>query len=949
MFRRFRSLIFVFLLFSSGLCGISYEILYGRILGNIIGDQFAVSAAILLTFLLGIGFGTLYAHRLWAHLWLLEAGIGLFGALFAVGSGLIDRLLYSSLPVAAYGMTTSILVCVLLLIVPAFFIGTSLPIFAGYLSRMKEGPVFSRAYAFYNFGAAFTALLIEFWLVRWLGIRDATLFIAVLNGVVAASLIVGYRDICTMKPETAIAGGWNFPWFVLAALALASIGSAIFQLLMVKVAECIMGPYRETFAVILFLVLLGIALGSLIVKRFRVSFPALMILNLAGLAWLLGGFTAVTELYAASYPTAVETYTGAVLLKTLTLAIIMGVPVITFGATIPALLKEQENVARESGQLLFVSSLANAFGFLILAFYLHERFDYGVLFLVIVGLSATALIVHQKKFNLKTVAVATLFLAAVGFHAGLWNEDLLYIGHTSYHSTEDLEEGRTNLRFPDRFKGPQDVFSITWFRNRPYFFINGYISIPLDAPAEKIVGAFSSVFAPRNDRALVLGLGSGATANTVGLLFDHTDGVEINGVVLENLFRMKDYNFDIESNPKVSIIHDDAIHFVKAGTGTYSLIINTVTTPLYFSSSKLYTRDFIEAVKKRLAPDGVYMTWIDSRIGDRGVDILLKTLGQSFPYCILGAVRSAYFLLLCSREPLRAHQAGIVADNPLLGPYFLKQYDINPEWIAYGVLNTNATNLVGDRDVPINTLDYPALEFEMARLRKRGYRKFLYRLRDSMRLAPVREALTPMVDWNPFHLVLHLETLLEESRYIEKWKELVAEKVPDFEERYNAAGIDFYRQYAATVNTATAYHHLGFLLMEDKRYRDAIAMYRRALELDSTRDNTHFNIGASYEYMKEYPAALKEYRLELTVDPGDSDVPYRVGRVLVKMKRYKEAVDELTRALREDKRAAVFYYRGLALEGLSNISEARRDFREALFLDPDYTRAREALRRLGSD
>ncbi len=946
MFQRFRNLIFTFLLFLSGLCGISYEILYGRILGNIIGDQFAVSASILLTFLLGIGFGTLYAHRLWAHLWLLEAGIGLYGALFALGSGIIDGILYSALPLVTGGVTTSILVCVVLLIIPAFFIGTSLPIFAGYLSRMREGPVFSRAYAFYNIGAAFTALFIEFWLVRWLGIRDATLVIAVLNGVVAFSLIAGYRDMRRMKPISHGVRGWSFPWFVLAALALASIGSAIFQLLMVKVAECIMGPFRETFAVILFLVLLGIALGSLMVKRYHVSFPTLMMLNLAGLAWLLGGFTAVTEFYAANYPAAVETYTGSVLLKTLALAIIMGVPVITFGATIPALLKEQDNVARESGQLLFVSSVANAFGFLVLAFYLHERFDYGTLFLVIAGLSAAAVLVHQKKFNFRTAAVVALFLAAVGFQAGLWNEDLLYIGYTSYHSTEDLEEGREDLRFPDRFKGPQDIFSITWFRDRPYFFINGYISIPLDAPAEKIVGAFSSVFAPRNDRALVLGLGSGATANTVGLLFDHTDGVEINGVVLENLFRMKDYNFDIESNPRVSIIHDDAIHFVKAGTGTYSLIINTVTTPLYFSSSKLYTRDFIEAVKKRLAPDGVYMTWIDSRIGDRGVDILLKTLGQSFSHCAIGAVRSAYFLLLCSQKPIRAHQAGIVADNPQLGPYFLKQYDINPAWIAYGLLNTSATNLVGNRDVPINTLDYPALEFEMARLRKRGYRNFQYRLRDSMRLAPVREAITPMVDWNPFHLVLHLETLLEDSRYVRRWKALVAEQEPDFEERYNEASIDLYRKYAAAVNTATAYHHLGFLLMKNDQYRKAIAMYRRALEIDSTHNNTHFNIGACYEYMEMYPRALEEYNLELTVDPRDSDVSYRVGRVLVKMKRYKAAIDELTKALREDEKPAVFYYRGVALEKLGNIGKARLDYLEALSLDPEYFRAQEALNRL---
>jgi len=71
------------LLFSSGLCGIAYEILYGRLLANIIGDQFLISTAVLLTFLLGIGLGALYAHRLWRGLWLIEAGIGLYAVLFA--------------------------------------------------------------------------------------------------------------------------------------------------------------------------------------------------------------------------------------------------------------------------------------------------------------------------------------------------------------------------------------------------------------------------------------------------------------------------------------------------------------------------------------------------------------------------------------------------------------------------------------------------------------------------------------------------------------------------------------------------------------------------------------------------------------------------------------------------------------------------------------------------
>ena len=82
-----RTAAFGVLLLLSGFCGISYEILYARVLSNFIGDQFAVSASVLITFLAGIGFGSLHAHRLWRWLWLIEASVGLCGVAFASSGG----------------------------------------------------------------------------------------------------------------------------------------------------------------------------------------------------------------------------------------------------------------------------------------------------------------------------------------------------------------------------------------------------------------------------------------------------------------------------------------------------------------------------------------------------------------------------------------------------------------------------------------------------------------------------------------------------------------------------------------------------------------------------------------------------------------------------------------------------------------------------------------------
>jgi len=65
------------------------------------------------------------------------------------------------------------------------------------------------------------------------------------------------------------------------------------------------------------------------------------------------------------------------------------------------------------------------------------------------------------------------------------------------------------------------------------------------------------------------------------------------------------HNFGIAQMPNVSLLHDDAIHAVRLSEGGYSLILNTVTSPLFFSSSKLYTVEFLQGVRSKLAPGGL--------------------------------------------------------------------------------------------------------------------------------------------------------------------------------------------------------------------------------------------------------------------------------------------------------------------------------------------------------
>lgn len=939
-----RKTLFTFILFLSGLAGISYEVLYGRILGNMLGDQFAVSAAVLITFLLGIGLGSKYAHRLWRYLWLIEALIGVYGICFAFGKEFIDRLLYHGLAFVP-GLPGSIFLGTLFLLLPALAIGCSVPLFAGYLSRFETVAVFSRVYAIYNFGAAATALLIEFYLIRRFGITGTLLAFTLVNLLIAALLRAFFEPVAGNPPAPENAAP-ALPRNHVVSLILISIASAVFQLFMVKMSELMFGPFRESFALVLAIILFGIAAGSLLARHLNIGYAALLMINIIGLFCFFAFYEHLLFFYAALYETAVANGIAIVLLKGMVLLILMGIPVITFGATVPALLKSHADIAAESGSLLFISSLANVGGFLLMALLLHQYLDYGVQLLVIAGLALIAFAVYAgKQHSLPVAAAAIITLSATGLHHWRWDEDLLYLSYTSFHSTEDMRNDREKFEFPDKFKGHQDVFSINWIDGDPFFFINGFISIPLNNPSEKIVGAIGPMFSPRVSDGLVLGLGSGGTASAVGMLFDHTDVVEINPVVRENLFRMKQWNFDIEHNPKVNIIVDDAIHYIKASPKKYDMILNTVTTPLYFSSSKLYTDDFFAVIKKRLTSDGVYVTWMDSRIGGTGAEIILNTLKKNFGHCAILFIKSSYYLLIASDQPVRLHYPNLADRAMPLKMDLAGKHDRIPRNLAYNLMTTRAFDLVKESDAPINTIDKPALEFEIARLKKKGFGTFKQKLVDTLVFDDVRAGIEPAMPYDPAMHAAHNAMLLKSSSITGRWKEQGRIFVKDFDKRLNEATLNIYREIAETVNDGDTRHYLGYQYMERGRYDAALAEYGKALRLNPNRRNTLFNIAACHEYKGDYKPAITYYDLAEKRDPKDADIPYRLGRVYLKMRRYDKALVAIDRSLALRQQAKSYTLRAKTLESMGRNKEAVDAYQQAFGLNPDDYDIQYALSR----
>lgn len=115
------------------------------------------------------------------------------------------------------------------------------------------------------------------------------------------------------------------------------------------------------------------------------------------------------------------------------------------------------------------------------------------------------------------------------------------------------------------------------------------------------------------------------------------------------------------------------------------------------------------------------------------------------------------------------------------------------------------------------------------------------------------------------------------------------EETPDEPER----GMDWYERGAG---------------MEEDSPEEAMAAYRRALEIDPGLADAHVNLGRLLHERGETVEAERHYRLALAARPDDTTAAYNLGVVLQDLGRLREAADAYLAALDLDAMLADAHY-----------------------------------------
>jgi hypothetical protein len=172
---------------------------------------------------------------------------------------------------------------------------------------------------------------------------------------------------------------------------------------------------------------------------------------------------------------------------------------------------------------------------------------------------------------------------------------------------------------------PAGSFFIMGFRQGSVPFLEGHV----------LLGVLGPLLHPAPERVLAIGVGSGGTpwGALVSPRTRELRAVELVGPVLTTLREIAGARPEgavaaLLSDPRVRVEHGDGRRALARGDERYDVIQADAVQPRSSHSGLLYSREFLEGVRRRFAPGGLYVQWEPSRR-------VVETVAAVFPHAVL--------------------------------------------------------------------------------------------------------------------------------------------------------------------------------------------------------------------------------------------------------------------------------------------------------------------------
>jgi spermidine synthase len=624
--------------FLSGISALVYETLWFRLAGLSLGNSVWSVSLVLAAFMGGIAlgnavmarFGRLVSRPLMLYV-ALEIAIGIAGIAVVVAlpqfPGWLSPLLGNLIETPWLLNLVRLSVAFVVLVAPATAMGATLPVLAQALSRIETnfGAILGQLYGWNTLGAMLGALATEVVLIKWFGLLGSGLTAMLLNFVAAfLAFRLAQAEQSPAAPATAAEPHSKLSWRSYRYLLVAFLsGLTLLALEVVWFRFLLLSNHGTSliFAVMLALVLAGIALGGLISARlYRASEHCHEWLrySLASSGALIVltyyGFDLFTVRQFDHTTTTLEFVLFAAFLM-LPVSVLSGIAFTLVGRA----LKEEAGTAIRTTAIATLSNTLGAMlGSLLAGFVLLPlagmELSFFILALVYGVTALVAPVPAQRQAWWRSwpayTSLGLLALCLLLFPFGLMERSFfrMVMADHADHRLVETREGPAETAFyyrSDLFGEPlyyrlvTNGFSMSATYNHAQRYMKLFVYLPMALKHDA-----------RN--ALLISYGVGATAkaitDTAGL--ENIDIVDISRNILEMSANVYADGENPLQDERVRVHIEDGRFFLNATERRYDLITSEPPPPKIAGVVNLYSQEYFQLIHKRLNVGGYASYWL---------------------------------------------------------------------------------------------------------------------------------------------------------------------------------------------------------------------------------------------------------------------------------------------------------------------------------------------------
>jgi len=764
----------LFVFFVSGASGLIYEVVWTRMLTLVFGGTVFAVSAVLTSFMLGLGIGSLlggrYADRVLRRrsLLVVYAVLEIAIAVLAVATPFLFSIL-DSVHVAVLSHSDPSRFQVVLLrfclslsgiLLPTILMGATLPILSRYLVTRREhtGLRIGLLYSINTAGAVVGCFLSGFVLIASFGVAT-TLYIAAAGNLAAGILALlaarwtaagvpndngGTSPITDIETSghsigsklTSVSGNrpvlaWR-PGLLIAVSALSGFTSLAYQVMWTRDFALIFLNTVYSFTVVVGTFLVGLVLGAMIASaiadRVRNTLTVLTVLQ------VLIGVTAIFLIdherrnwlrdviaSSAGFEIVMESWVQFMMLRFLTALVTMLLPATLIGGTFPLLIRiysrERGRLGCSVGELYCANTIGCVLGASVAGFVMIPLLgiDYSVVTIGMMSVTAGIVLalldpLSSARRRLILISIAVVLAGTV---IGLLDPRQ---AKTVYQNSQILF-ARDSIDGHVQIEQPLDstVRGLTINYTRK---LGGSSSLALRLQRRQ--GHLPMLLHPNPQDVLVIGFATGSTSGTVTLhkSMKSIDGVEIVACLEETAAYFSESNYNVIDDPRFEFHAEDGRNFVRTTSKKYDVIIVDLFQAQDAGIGNLYTVEHFQSCRNHLKPGGLICQWIPSdQLPKENFRTFIATFQHVFPHSTLWMADipsiKGIVGIVGTVEPLRI-------DFPQLSSRFADESLATALAEVYleDEFSVLSSFLLGSSDLqrlaggaPLNTDDRPRIEF----------------------------------------------------------------------------------------------------------------------------------------------------------------------------------------------------------------------------------------------